>query len=123
MMHETTTSSSSSSEELLATKTSNTSTATTKKTNALTKKAVKTKPPPTAGVGAAATTAETFSFIFHEKNPKTKALFFVGILSGIGNGLVRGEHRTFSFSVCLSIYLSLLCLLIVVPPAHTLCCI
>ena len=119
MMHETTTSSSSSSEELITTKTSTTSTATT------TKKAVKTKTKPTAGVGAAATTAETFSFIFHEKNPKTKALFFVGILSGIGNGLVRGEHRTFSVSVsvCLSISFSFLRRFIVVPPAHTLCCL
>ena len=125
-MHETTTSSSSSSEELLATKTSTTSTAKTKTANALTKK---TKPPPTAGVGAAATTAETFSFIFHDKNPKTKALFFVGILSGIGNGLVRSEHRTFSLSfsfylsVCLSISLSFLRRFIVVHPAHTLCCL
>ena len=115
-MHEMT-SSSSSSEELVTTKTSTTTA--TKTTNALTK--TKTKQQPTAGVGAAATTAETLAFIFHDNNPKTKALFFVGILSGIGNGLVRGEHRTFSLflSVCLSFCLSVcLSLSFLTPPLY-----
>jgi len=86
-MHETT--SSSSSEELVTTPTSNTSNTTTKKANAMKKeKKTKTKQQQTAAVSAAATTAETLSFIFQDNNPNTKALFFVGILSAIGNGLV-----------------------------------